>query len=106
MMAFRISRLYRLWLLISLKMFPDRLHFVPLFLKLFLPLQVWASLFFSQNLSGYRSGLVLVVPDISFGGGVSPSVCGIGTPVLLLCIFGFKVLRGSRACLIRVRHFL
>ena len=47
-----------------------------------------------------------MVPDISFGGGVSPSVYGIGTPVLLLCIFGFKVLRGSRACLIRVRHFL
>ena len=35
MMASRFSRLFRLWLLASLKTSPDRLHFVPLFLKLF-----------------------------------------------------------------------
>ena len=43
MMAFRLSRLFRLWILASLKMLPDRLHFVPLFLKLF----AFASLSFS-----------------------------------------------------------
>ena len=47
-----------------------------------------------------------MVPDISLGGGVSRPVSGIDTPVLLLCLFGFKVLRGSRACLIGVQHFL
>ena len=35
MMASRFSRLFRLWLLASLKTSPDHLHFVPLFLKLF-----------------------------------------------------------------------
>ena len=35
MMASRFLRLFRLWLLASLKMSLDRLHFVPLFLKLF-----------------------------------------------------------------------
>ena len=35
MMAFRFLRLFRLWLLASLNMSPDRLHFIPLFLKLF-----------------------------------------------------------------------
>ena len=34
-MASRFSCLFRLWLLASLKTSPDRLHFVPLFLKLF-----------------------------------------------------------------------
>ena len=43
MMAFRLSRLFRLWLLASLKTLPDCLYFVPLFLKLF----VSASLSFS-----------------------------------------------------------
>ena len=35
MMVFRLLRLFRVWLLDSLKTLPDRLHFVPLFLKLF-----------------------------------------------------------------------
>ena len=35
MMAFRLSHLFRLWLLASLKTLLDRLHFVPMFLKLF-----------------------------------------------------------------------
>ena len=35
MMASRFSCLFWLWLLSSLKTFPDRLHFVPLFSKLF-----------------------------------------------------------------------
>ena len=47
-----------------------------------------------------------MVLDISLGGSVFFPVSGIGTSVLLLCLFRFKVLRGSRACLIRVRHFL
>ena len=47
-----------------------------------------------------------MVPDISLGGGVSRLVFRIGTSVLLLCLFGFKVLRGSRACLIGAWHFL
>ena len=33
-----------------------------------------------------------MVPDISLGGGVSRPVFGIGTFVLLLCLFMFKVL--------------
>ena len=47
-----------------------------------------------------------MVHDISLRGGVSCPVSGIGTSVLLLCFFRFKVLQGSRACLIKVRHFL
>ena len=43
-----------------------------------------------------------MVPNISLGGGVSRPISRIGTSVLLLCLFRFKVLRGSRACLIRV----
>ena len=35
MMVSRFLRLFWLWLLASLKTSPDRLHFVPLFLKLF-----------------------------------------------------------------------
>ena len=35
MISFQLLRLFRLWLLASLKTLPDRLHFVPLFLKLF-----------------------------------------------------------------------
>ena len=47
-----------------------------------------------------------MVPDISLEDGVSPPVSRIGTYVLLLCLFGFKVLQGSRACLIGILHFL
>ena len=47
-----------------------------------------------------------MVPDISVGGGVSRLVSRIGTFFLLLCLFGFEVLRGSRACSVRVMHFL
>ena len=47
-----------------------------------------------------------MVPDISLGGGVSRPVSGIGTSILLLCLFEFEVLRSSRACSIRVLHFL
>ena len=47
-----------------------------------------------------------MVPDISLGGGVSRPVSGIGTSVLLLCLSEFKVMRGSRACLIGVWNFL
>ena len=105
MMAFRLSRLFQLWLLVSLETPPDHLHFVPLFLKLFC-LCKFGLLFFFFDLSGYHSGFLLVVPNISLGGGVSLPVSRIGTSLLLLCLFRFKVLRGSRACLIEVRHFL
>ena len=47
-----------------------------------------------------------MVPDISLGFGVSRLVSGFGTSFLLLCLFGFEVLRGSRACLVGVLHFL
>ena len=47
-----------------------------------------------------------MVLDISLGGGVSRPVSEIGTSVLLLCFFGFEVLRGSKACSIGVLHFL
>ena len=47
-----------------------------------------------------------MVPDISLGAGVPRLVSGLGTSFLLLCVFGFEVLRGSRACSVRVLHFL
>ena len=49
--------------------------------------------------------LLLVVPDISLGGCPSRPVSGIGTSFLLLCLFGFEVLRGFRACLVGVLHY-
>ena len=33
-------------------------------------------------------------------------VSGLGTSFLLLCLFGFEVLRGSKACTVGVLHFL
>ena len=47
-----------------------------------------------------------MVPDISLGAGVPRLVSGLGTSFLLLCVFFFEVLRGSRACLVGVLHFL
>ena len=47
-----------------------------------------------------------MVLDISLGVGVPCLVSGLGTSFLLLCIFGFEVLRGSRACSVGVLHFL
>ena len=47
-----------------------------------------------------------MVLDISLGGGVSRPISWIGTSALLLCLFGFEVLRGSKACSIGVLHFL
>ena len=38
-----------------------------------------------------------MVPDISLRAGVPRPVSGLGTSFLLLCLFGFEVLRGSRA---------
>ena len=45
-----------------------------------------------------------MVPDISLRGYPSHPIYGIGTSFLLLCLFGFKVLRGFRACLVGVLH--
>ena len=47
-----------------------------------------------------------MVPNISFRAGVPRFVSGLDTPFLLLCLFGFKVLQGSRACSVGVLHFL
>ena len=47
-----------------------------------------------------------MVPDISLGVGVPRLVSGLGTYFLLLCPFGFEVLRRSRACSVGVLHFL
>ena len=47
-----------------------------------------------------------MVLDISLGAGVPRLVSGLGTSFLPLCLFGFEVLRGSRACSIGVLHFL
>ena len=47
-----------------------------------------------------------MVPNISLGAGFPRLVSGLGTSFLLLCLFGFEVLRGSKACSIGVLHFL
>ena len=47
-----------------------------------------------------------MVPDISLRAGVPHLVSGLGTFFLLLYLFGFEVLRGSRACSVGVLHFL
>ena len=39
-----------------------------------------------------------MVPDRSLGVCVPRIVSSLGTSFLLLCIFGFEVLQGSRAC--------
>ena len=46
-----------------------------------------------------------MVPDISLRGCPSSPVSGIGTSFLLLCLFGFEVLRGFKACLVGVLHY-
>ena len=46
-----------------------------------------------------------MVPDISLRGCPSRPVSGIGTSFLLLCLFGFEVLQGFRACLVGVLHY-
>ena len=47
-----------------------------------------------------------MVPDIWLGVGVPCLVSGLGTSFFLFCLFGFEVLRGSRACSVGVLHFL
>ena len=47
-----------------------------------------------------------MVLDISLGAGVPRLVSGLGTSFLPLCLFGFEVLRGSKACSVGVMHFL
>ena len=60
---------------------------------------------FSLNLVRLVFRLLSVVPDISLGAGVPRLVSGLGTSFLLLCHFGFEVLRGSRACSAGALHF-
>ena len=47
-----------------------------------------------------------MVPDILLGVGVPRLVSELGTSFLLLFLFSFEVLRGSRACSVGVQHFL
>ena len=47
-----------------------------------------------------------MVPDIWLGVGVPRLVSSLGTSFPLFCLFGFEVLRGSRACSVGVLHFL
>ena len=47
-----------------------------------------------------------MVPDIWLRAGVPRLVSGLGTSFLLLRLFGFEVLGGSRACSVGVLHFL
>ena len=47
-----------------------------------------------------------MVLDISLGAGAPRLVSGLGTSFLLLYLFGFEVLRGSKACSVGVLHFL
>ena len=46
-----------------------------------------------------------MAPNILLGGCPSRPVSGISTSFLLLCLFRFEVLRGSRACLVGVLHY-
>ena len=46
-----------------------------------------------------------MVPDILLRGCPSRPVSGIGTSFLLLCLFGFEVLRGFRAYLVGALHY-
>ena len=47
-----------------------------------------------------------MVPDIWLRVGVPRLVFCLGTSFPLFCLFGFEVLRGSRACSVGVMHFL
>ena len=47
-----------------------------------------------------------MVLDILLGASVLRLVSDLGTSFLSLCLFGFEVLRGSRACSVGVLHFL
>ena len=47
-----------------------------------------------------------MVPDIWLGVGVPCLVSSLGTSFFLFFLFGFEVLRGSRACSVGVLHFL
>ena len=48
----------------------------------------------------------MAVPDISLGASVPRLVSGLGMSFLFFCLFGFEVMRGFKACLIGVLHFL
>ena len=104
MMASRFPRLFRLWLLASLKMSPDRLHFVPLFSKIFclcklvLPFPLF---YCSTSVQDYFQWSL--IPRL---GPVPRLVSVLGTSSLLLCPFGFEVLLDSRACLVGALRFL
>ena len=104
MMTSRFLRLFQLWLLASLKTSPYRLHFVPLFLKLFCLCKF--RLPFFLNFVRLLFTTAFVVPDILLRVGVPRLVSGLGMSFLFLCLFGFEVLRGSRACSVGVLYFL
>ena len=104
MMASRFSCLFWLWLLASLKTSPDRLHFVPLFLKIFflfkfeLPFFLefcptivqdcfWLSLTSRLGLASLVLFLVLVRLFFFFVFLVSKSCKALGLARLGFCIF-------------------
>ena len=92
MMAFRFLRSFRLWLLASLKTSSVRLYYVPLFLKLFA----------SAILGFFFLEICPIIAQDCFWWFLT--VC-IGASFLLLCLFGFEVLRSVRACLVGVLHY-
>ena len=103
MMAFRFSRSFQLWLLALLKMSFDRLHCVLLLLKLF----AFASLAF------FFLEICLIIVHGCFWWflisrlGVVPLVLFLGLVRLFFffVFFEFEVLKGFRACLVRVLHY-
>ena len=82
-----------------LKNVHDSLHYVPLFLKLFYPCK------FVLKLVRLVFKTALVVHGISLRAGVPRLVSDLGTSFLLLFLFGFEALRGSRACSVGVLYF-
>ena len=96
MTASQFPSLFRLWILPSLKTSPDRLHFVPLFSKLFslCKLVLPFSLFYCPtSVQDYFQWSL--IPRL---GPVPHLVSVLGTSSFLLCPFGFEILLGSRAC--------
>ena len=103
MMAFRFSRSFRLWLLASLKTSFECLYCVPLFLKLFASASL--GFFFLEICPIIAQDYFWWFLTSRLGGRPFRFISGIGATFLLLCLFGFEVLRSVRACLVRVLHY-
>ena len=93
MMAFQLSRLFKLWLPVSLETPPDRLHFVSLFLKLFASASLGFFFFFSLE----------ICPAIAQGCFWWFLISSLGVVFLILFLglvrlFFFFVFSGSKSC--------